>query len=84
MDEFCTFLSEYANSKGIKQTYISQKTGISIYAISRIFNGKRRILAKEFIQICSALEIPREELDAFISRKLEKNNRPGGENAENR
>lgn len=65
MDKICTFLSDYANAKGIKQTYISQKTGIPVDTISRIFNGKRKILANEFIQICSVLEIPQGKLNAL-------------------
>ncbi len=58
-------LSEYISSRGIKQTYISQKTGISQDAVSRILNGTRRISADEFLSICAALEI-----DTNIFRNL--------------
>lgn len=70
MDKICTFLSDYANAKGIKQTYIAQKTGIPVDTISRIFNGKRKILANEFIQICSALEIPQGKLSTLTDSVL--------------
>ena len=70
MDKICSFLSEYATERGVKQTYISQKTGISVDTISRIFNGKRKILADEFIQICSALEIPQAKISALTNSVL--------------
>lgn len=70
MDKISTFLSDYVTSKGIKQTYISQKTGISVDTISKILNGRRKILANEFIQICSALEIPQRELSALTDTVL--------------
>lgn len=70
MDKICIFLSDYATEKGVKQTYISQKTGIPVDTISRIFNGKRKILADEFIQICSALEIPQVRINALTNSVL--------------
>lgn len=70
MDKICTFLSDYASAKGVKQNYIAQKTGIPVDTISRIFNGKRKILANEFIQICSALDIPQNELSTLTDAVL--------------
>lgn len=67
MERIRSFLAEYAADKGIKQTYIAQKTGIPVDTISKIFNGKRRILADEFIQICKALEIPQNKINELTS-----------------
>lgn len=50
-------LNGYINQNGIKNTYISQKTGLTIETISEILNGDRRILADEFLLICTALDI---------------------------
>ena len=43
--------------RGIKQSFLAQKTGISQDAISRILRGVRGISAEEFIKICIALDI---------------------------
>lgn len=50
-------LNIYVNENGIKQAYIAKKTGLSTDTISKILNGNRRILANEFLQICSVLNI---------------------------
>ena len=50
-------LNQYVTAKGIKQIYISQATGISADIISKILQGKRKIMADEFLEICSALNI---------------------------
>lgn len=50
-------LNTYVNENGIKQAYIAKKTGLSTDTISKILNGNRRILANEFLQICSVLNI---------------------------
>lgn len=50
-------LNRYINQNGIKNTYIAQKTGLTIETISDILNGERRILADEFLLICTALDI---------------------------
>lgn len=50
-------LNEYISENEIKNTYISQETGLTIETISEILAGKRRILADEFLLICTALDI---------------------------
>lgn len=52
-----SYLNEYMQSKGIKQAYLSSKTGISVDAVSRIMRGERKITAEEFLEICFVLEI---------------------------
>lgn len=55
------YINEYINSymeeRGIKQSFLSQKTGISQDAISKILRNARGISAEEFIEICVALDI---------------------------
>lgn len=50
-------LNEYVTANGIKQIYIVQETGLSANTISKILKCKRRILADEFLTICTALNI---------------------------
>lgn len=50
-------LNEYIDENKIKSTYISQETGLTIDTVSEILEGKRRILADEFLLICTALDI---------------------------
>ncbi len=68
MDAIREFIVDYISSHGIKQTYISEKTGIPKAAISSMLIGKRKILADEFISICSVLDIPQENINNLISR----------------
>ena len=50
-------LNQYVIQNGIKQVYISDKTGLTQDRISKILNGNRKILADEFLIICEALNI---------------------------
>ena len=50
-------LNEIAVSKGIKQIFIAEKTGLTADTVSKIFMGKRKIMADEFLTICAALEL---------------------------
>lgn len=51
------YLSNYMRRHGIKQSYLSSKTGLSPDAISRIMRNERKITAEEFLEICFALKI---------------------------
>lgn len=51
------YINTYMEERGIKQSFLAQKTGISQDAISRILRGVRGISAEEFIKICIALDI---------------------------
>lgn len=55
-------IKELVNSKGVSYTFISDKTGIPVDAISRTFLGKRRLMADEMIAICSAVGINLQDL----------------------
>ncbi|MBQ6832854.1 MAG: helix-turn-helix transcriptional regulator [Lachnospiraceae bacterium] len=60
----------YMDTKGIKQTYLSDKTGLPIQTVNAILNGNRKIEAVEYYAICQALERP---LEYFLQ---EENNLP--------
>lgn len=53
---------DYIRDKGIKQSRLSEKTGISTAALSSIMNLKRDIEVDEYCAICKALDL---SLDYF-------------------
>ena len=55
-------LSDYIKAKGIKLTFIANKTGMSLDQISKALRKERNLLADEFFSICKALNLP---LDYF-------------------
>lgn len=48
-------VAQYVRSNGIMQQHIAEKTGISKVKISQMFNGKRKMMADEFVSICDAI-----------------------------
>lgn len=50
-------VSKYISNNGIKQRYISEKTGIPENILSMILNGKRKMEADEFINIVIAIGV---------------------------
>ncbi len=50
-------ISKYIEEHGIKQKYISEKTGIQENVLSMILNGQRKLTADEFIEIIIALKV---------------------------
>ena len=50
-------LKDLIDEKGVTYTFISEKTGIPIDALSRSFRGKRRLPADEMIAICKAINV---------------------------
>ena len=46
---------------GLKQKYISQISGISEVALSKILNNKKKCEINEYLAICAALEQPFEK-----------------------
>lgn len=50
-------LKEIVESRGIKQSFICEKTGMTTDAVSRILNGTRKITGEELLSICELLEI---------------------------
>lgn len=52
--------------KGVTYTFISEKTGIPVDTISKIFKGKRKLQADELLDICEAVSI---SIDDFRKRR---------------
>lgn len=61
-------VAKYITENGIKQKYISMKTGISENVLSMILNGKRKMDADEFVEIILALNV---DANCFINSKSE-------------
>lgn len=54
-------LSSYISQKGLKQTFVAEKAGLTADNLSKILNGNRRLMADEFLKICSALSLDPKE-----------------------
>lgn len=50
-------LADIIRETGVKQIAICKATGIKPDAMSAILSGKRRIMADEFLSICSFLRV---------------------------
>lgn len=48
---------EIIESRGIKQSHICKKTGMTPDCVSRILNSTRKITAEEFLNLCEFLDI---------------------------
>lgn len=55
-------IKAYLDEKGIKYSFLSEKTNLPMNVISPMLNGKREIKADEYFMICKALDVP---LDTF-------------------
>ncbi len=53
-------IKNHMEERGIKQTFLSEKTGIKPQIINAILNGNRKIETNEYFAICKALEKPLE------------------------
>lgn len=56
-------IKNYLNEKGIKQTFLAEKTGFTNSIISDMCLGNRKIECVEYYKICKALGVP---LDTFL------------------
>ena len=57
----------YLEERGIRQSYISKKTGISEQKMSMSLNGKRKLELEEYEFICGALSVP---VGTFLEPKI--------------
>lgn len=57
-----TKIKKYLVENGIKQIFLSEKTGIPISKLNAMLNGKRKIPAEDYFLICEALNIDASEL----------------------
>lgn len=60
-------VSKYINDNGIKQKFVSEKTGIPENVLSMILNGKRGMTADEFVEIVIALNT---DANKFINNEI--------------
>lgn len=51
-------IKKYLKERGITQSFIAKKVGISEEALSRILKGTRNIFAEEYFLICEVLDVP--------------------------
>ena len=56
----------YLENSGIKQTFLSEKTGIPAPILNATLNGKRKLQVEEYFVICDALHV---RLDFFRSKE---------------
>ena len=56
-----TDIKEYLESNGIKQSYVSDKTGIPAPILNMMLNNNRKIEANEYMKICDAIGVPLEQ-----------------------
>lgn len=63
-------VKKYLDEKGIKYSYLSEKTGIPMNMLSPTLNGKRKMSAEEYFTICKALGVSE---DTFAPDKQEIN-----------
>lgn len=50
------YLKAYMKEKGIKQSYVADKVGISPQILGAMLNEQRKIEVTEFYGICSAID----------------------------
>lgn len=57
-------IKSYLVENGIKQTFLSEKTGIPNSILSAMLSGGRKINITEYYQICKALKV---DMQTFFS-----------------
>lgn len=50
-------IRKIVEERGLKISYLAQKTGIHVDAVSRSLLGKRKLSADEFLRICNTLSL---------------------------
>lgn len=61
-----TRLKQLVDGRGIRYTFIADKTGIPLNSISRTFLGKRKLTADEMFSICEATGIEPTQIGRFF------------------
>lgn len=51
-------IKDYLNTNGIKQSFLAEKSGITVARISDICNKRTKVGAVEYAKICKALGLP--------------------------
>ena len=60
-------IKEYLEAKGIRQTFVAKKAGLTDGQMSDICNGKVRLDVCVYYRICKALELP---LETFVNEDI--------------
>lgn len=60
-------IKAYLIEKGIKQSFLSDKTNIPMSALNLMLNGNRKIMAEEYFLVCQALDV---DFDYFIRNDI--------------
>ena len=63
-------IKKYLIENGLKQSYLSEKTGIPSPILNMILNDNRKIEANEYMRICDALGVPLEQFKPDKAKKL--------------
>ena len=50
-------IANIVNERGIKQTYIAEKTGWSNDKVSKLLRGALKMTAEDFLTLCSVLDL---------------------------
>lgn len=58
-------IKKYLKENGIKQSFVSERTGIPAPILNMMLNDNRKIEANEYMQICEAIGV---SLDYFKPR----------------
>lgn len=54
-------IKKYLEDNGIKQAFVSEKTGIPAPILNMMLNDNRKIEANEYMKICDAIGVPLEQ-----------------------
>lgn len=54
-------IKKYLEDNGIKQIFVSEKTGIPASILNMMLNDNRKIEANEYMRICDAIGVPLEQ-----------------------
>ncbi len=54
-------IKKYLEENGIKQAFVSEKTGIPAPILNMMLNDNRKIEANEYMKICDAIGVPLEQ-----------------------
>lgn len=59
-------IKKYLEDNGIKQAFVSEKTGIPAPILNMMLNDNRKIEANEYMKICDAIGVPLEQFKPRI------------------
>ena len=59
-------IKKYLEANGIKQAFVSEKTGIPAPILNMMLNDNRKIEANEYMKICDAIGVPLEQFKPRI------------------